>query len=41
VPWAWIGEVVGSDELEIVAAGGGSDRVAVRRLAGAWRGEDV
>jgi phosphoribosylformylglycinamidine synthase len=41
VPWAWIGEVNAGDDIEIVATGGGSDRVAVRRLAAAWRGEDL
>jgi len=39
-PWAWIGEVTGSTELELVTTGGTSHRVGVGRLAGAWRGED-
>jgi len=38
VPWAWIGEVTSAD-LEIVSTTGSSERVAVDRLAGAWRGE--
>jgi phosphoribosylformylglycinamidine synthase len=38
VPWAWIGEVTGSQTLEIVT-GGGSAAIAVDRLDRAWRGE--
>ncbi|MFM7245578.1 MAG: phosphoribosylformylglycinamidine synthase subunit PurL [Planctomycetaceae bacterium] len=41
IPWAWIGEVTGGDDVEIVAVGGNSERVAVRRLAAAWHGEDL
>ena len=36
--WAWIGSVVAAPELEIVGVDGRAERVAVARLAAAWRG---
>ena len=38
VAWAWIGEVTGDRQLEIVTSGG-SAAIAVDRLDRAWRGE--
>ena len=36
--WAWIGSAVAAAELEIVGVDGRTERVAVARLAAAWRG---
>jgi phosphoribosylformylglycinamidine synthase len=41
VPWAWIGAVTTTPELEIAGCGGGVERIAVDRLARAWRGEET
>ncbi|MFM7207599.1 MAG: phosphoribosylformylglycinamidine synthase subunit PurL [Planctomycetaceae bacterium] len=39
VPWAWIGGVAASADLEITLASGAVDSIPVDRLARAWRGE--
>ena len=39
--WAWIGEVTSNADLEIVPPRGASTRIAVERLARAWRGEET
>ncbi|MCE2725868.1 MAG: AIR synthase related protein [Planctomycetaceae bacterium] len=41
VPWAWIGSVVETPELEIAGGGGGVERIAIDRLARAWRREET
>ena len=41
IPWAWIGEVAMTPELEIVSTTGRVARIAVDRLARAWRGENA
>jgi phosphoribosylformylglycinamidine synthase II len=38
VAWAWIGEVIAEPALEVVSLDGRSERIAVERLAAAWRG---
>jgi phosphoribosylformylglycinamidine synthase len=38
VPWAWIGNVVAGDQLEIVSTAGSATTVPVASLARAWRG---
>jgi phosphoribosylformylglycinamidine synthase len=38
VPWAWIGEVIAGDHLEIVSTTGTCAAVPVAKLARAWRG---
>jgi phosphoribosylformylglycinamidine synthase len=38
VPWAWIGEVIAGDEMEIVSTTGTIAAVPVASLARAWRG---
>ncbi|MFO0190941.1 MAG: phosphoribosylformylglycinamidine synthase subunit PurL, partial [Planctomycetia bacterium] len=38
VAWAWVGDVIGNQSLEI-ATSGGSTAIAVERLDRAWRGE--
>jgi len=40
VPWAWIGAVTTTPELEI-AGGNGVERIAIDRLARAWRREET
>jgi phosphoribosylformylglycinamidine synthase len=40
VPWAWIGTVTTTPELEI-AGGSGVERLAIDRLARAWRREET
>ena len=40
VPWAWIGAVTTTPELEI-AGGSGVERIAIDRLARAWRREET
>ena len=40
VPWAWIGTVTTTPELEI-AGGSGVERIAIDRLARAWRREET
>jgi phosphoribosylformylglycinamidine (FGAM) synthase-like enzyme len=41
VPWAWIGAVTATPDLEIAGCGGGVERIAVDRLARAWRREET
>jgi phosphoribosylformylglycinamidine synthase II len=38
VPWAWIGNVIAGDRLEIVSTAGSATTVPVASLARAWRG---
>jgi phosphoribosylformylglycinamidine synthase len=38
VPWAWIGEVIAGDQVEIVSTTGTIAAVPVASLARAWRG---
>jgi len=38
VPWAWLGDVIPGESLEIVATGGAVTALPVTRLARAWRG---
>ena len=38
VPWAWIGEVIAGDQVEIVSTTGSITAVPVASLARAWRG---
>jgi hypothetical protein len=38
VPWAWIGDVIAGDQLEIVSTAGSATTVPVASLARAWRG---
>ena len=41
VPWAWIGTVLSAPDMEIIRHDGAVERVAVERLARAWRGEEA